>query len=104
MKSIFLHGNLEEQVFIDQLLGYVKFGNEHKVYKLKKALYGLKQASRAWYSSIDAYFSKSKCPYEHTLFTKIGDGGKMLIVCLYVDDLIYIGNDNSMFEKNLSSL
>nr|KYP38559.1 Retrovirus-related Pol polyprotein from transposon TNT 1-94 [Cajanus cajan] len=44
VKSAFLHGYLEEQVFIDQPPGYVKIGNENKVYKLKKALYGLKQA------------------------------------------------------------
>ena len=69
VKSVFLHGYLEEQVFIEQPLGYIKVGNENKVYKLKKALYGLKQASRAWYSRIEAYFLKDgfiKCPYEHT--------------------------------------
>ena len=107
VKSAFLHGDLEEQVFINQPPGYVKIGDEHKVYKLKKALYGLKQAPRAWYSRIDAYFSKEgfkKCPYEHTLFTKIEDGGKMLIVCLYVDDLIYTGNDRAMFEKLKKSM
>lgn len=49
VKSAFLHGDLREEVFIDQPPGYVKLGNEHKVYKLKKALYGLKQAPRAWY-------------------------------------------------------
>ncbi|XP_015163075.1 uncharacterized mitochondrial protein AtMg00810-like [Solanum tuberosum] len=55
------------------------------------ALYGLKQAPRAWYSRINAYFSKEgfkKCPYKHTLFNNNDDKGKMLIVCLYVDDLI----------------
>ena len=44
VKSAFLHGDLKELVFIDQPPRYVKFGNEHKVYRLKKALYGLKQA------------------------------------------------------------
>ena len=47
VKSAFLHGYLEEQVFIEQPPGYIKVGNEDKVYKLKKALYGLKQAPRA---------------------------------------------------------
>ena len=58
VKSAFLHGDLVEEVFIDQPPGYVKTGCEHKVYKLKKALYGLKQAPRAWYSHIHAYFLK----------------------------------------------
>ncbi|GKV04614.1 hypothetical protein SLEP1_g16757 [Rubroshorea leprosula] len=77
VKSALLHGNLQEQVFIDQPLDYVKSGSKHKVYKLKKALYGLKQAPRAWYSRIDAYFLKEgfqKCLYEHTLYIKFGDG------------------------------
>ena len=107
VKSAFLHGDLQEQVFIDQPPGYVKLGSENKVYKLKKALYGLKQAPRAWYSRIDAYFCKEgfkKCPYEHTLFTKTGDGGKLLIVCLYVDDLIFTGNDSAMFESFKKSM
>lgn len=107
VKSAFLHGELQKEVFIEQPPGYVKLGSEHKVYKLKKALYGLKQAPRAWYSHIDAYFLKEgfrKCPYEHTLYTKIGDDGKMLMVCLYVDDLIYTGNDRVMFEKFKESI
>ena len=47
VKSAFLHGTLEEEVYIQQPQGYVKKNNEQKVYKLQKALYGLKQAPRA---------------------------------------------------------
>lgn len=56
VKSAFLHGDLKEQVFIDQPPSYIKKGDEHKVYKLKKALYGLKQAPRAWYSRMSLIF------------------------------------------------
>ena len=101
-KSTFLHGYLNEHVFIEQSLGYVKAGNEHKIYKLKKALYGLKQAPRPWYSRIESYFLNvgfSKCPHEHTLFVKVGVNGKILIVCLYVDDLNFTGNCDTMFEE-----
>jgi hypothetical protein len=45
-----------------------------------------------------------KCPYEHTLFVKIGDKGKLLIVCLYVDDLIFTGNDVVMFKELKKSM
>ena len=102
VKSAFLNGNLEEQVFVEQPLGYIKIENEHKVYRLKKTLYGLKQAPRAWYSRIEAYFLKEgfhKCPYEHTLFIKIEDKEKLLIVCFYVDDLIFTGNDAIMLKE-----
>ena len=102
VKSAFLHEDLQEHVFIEQRPGYVKINENHKVRRLKKTLYGLKQAPRAWYSRIDAYFQKEcfqKCPYEHSLYTKCEDGGKILMVCLYVDDLIYMGNDRFIFEK-----
>lgn len=101
VKSAFLHGEINEEVFVDQPPGYEQKGHEHKVYRLKKALYGLKQAPRAWYSRIEAYFIKegfTKCPYEHTLFIKYAAAGNILIVCLYVDDLIYTGNNEKMFE------
>ncbi|RVW97638.1 Retrovirus-related Pol polyprotein from transposon TNT 1-94 [Vitis vinifera] len=73
VKFAFLHGELNEEIFIEQPCGYVQKGNEQKVYKLNKALYGLKQAPCAWYSRIEAYFMKEvfeKCDYEHTLFIK----------------------------------
>ena len=107
VKSAFLHGEITEEVFVEQPPGYEQKGHESKVYRLKKALYGLKQAPRAWYSRIETYFIKegfTKCPYEHTLFIKTADGGKILIVCLYVDDLIFTGNDEVMFEQFKKSM
>ena len=77
------------------------------MYRLKKALYGLKQAPRAWFSRIEAYFLKEgfhKCPYEHTLSVKIRDKGKLLIVYLYVDDLIFTRNDDVMFKEFKKSM
>lgn len=50
VKSVFLHGELTETVYVDQPQGYEKKGHESEVYKLKKTLYGLKHAPRAWYS------------------------------------------------------
>ncbi|KAL0363825.1 UNVERIFIED_CONTAM: Retrovirus-related Pol polyprotein from transposon TNT 1-94 [Sesamum angustifolium] len=52
VKSAFLHGELVEDVFVEQPCGYIQKGKEEKVYKLKKALYGLKQALRAWMSYV----------------------------------------------------
>ncbi|KAH9681198.1 hypothetical protein KPL71_026879 [Citrus sinensis] len=101
VKSAFLNGFLEEEVYIEQPLGYVVKGHEDKVLRLKKALYGLKQAPRAWNSRIDKYFQENgftKCPYEHALYVKENDGD-ILIVCLYVDNLIFTGSDPSLFEE-----
>lgn len=77
------------------------------MYRLKKALYGLKQAPRVWYSRLNAYFKKEgfqKCPYENTLYVKIGGEGNILIVCVYVDDLIFTGNDYDMFKNFKKSM
>ena len=75
--------------------------HEDKVLRLKKPLYGLKQAPRAWNNIIGKYFQMNgftKCPYEHALYVKEKDRD-ILIVCLYVDDLIFTRRDPSLFEE-----
>jgi len=94
VKSAFLNGNLEEVVYVEQLAGFVVKGEEKKVCRLKKALYGLKQAPRAWNSRIDGYFSQkgfTRCPYEHGLYVKKSLQGRVMFVCLYVDDILSQG-------------
>ncbi|KAA3474308.1 Integrase, catalytic core [Gossypium australe] len=81
VKSTFLNGFLEEEIYIDQPQGFVLSGKEHMVYRLKKALYGLKQAPRA-------------C--EPTLYVKKNEAETQLIVSLYVDDLLVTGGDNNI--------
>ncbi|KAH9670907.1 hypothetical protein KPL70_017154 [Citrus sinensis] len=109
VKSAFLNGFLEEEVYIEQPLGYVVKGHEDKVLRLKKALYRLKQAPRAWNSRIDKYFQENgftKCPYEHALYVK-EKARDILIVCLYVDDLIFTGSediDPTFFKSLVGSL
>ncbi|KAI4357505.1 hypothetical protein L6164_001448 [Bauhinia variegata] len=102
VKSAFLNGTLEEEVYVEQPTGYEVKGKEDKVYKLKKALYGLKQAPRAWYKRIDSYFIEhgfERCHFEHTLYVKFVEPGAILIVCLYVDDLIFTGSNSKMIEE-----
>jgi hypothetical protein len=73
VKSSFLNGYLEEEVFVEQPQGFEVQGKEHQVYKLKKALYGLKQAPRTWYARIDGYFQESgfnRSKSEPTLYYK----------------------------------
>jgi hypothetical protein len=95
VNSAFLNGFLEEEVYVDQQLGFEVEEKLAKVYWLKKALYGLKQAPRAWYNIIDTYLIKSgfsRSQNEPTLYTKTDQHGKIVIVCLYVDDMIYTEN------------
>ena len=78
IKSSFLNGCLDEEVYVKQPPGYEVSGHEDKVYKLNKALYGLKQAPRVWYKRIDSYmisneFNRSSS--EPTLYVKINKEG-----------------------------
>lgn len=101
VKSAFLNGYLQEEIYVEQPEGYVKEGEEDKVYLLKKALYGLKQAPRAWYSRIDEHLCNlgfAKSPSESTLYVK-HNGDDVLIISLYVDDLLVTGNKACIVEK-----
>ena len=93
VKSAFLNGELQEEVYVTQPEGYIKQGKEHLVYKLTKALYGLRQAPRAWYAKLNKCLEKlgfTKCPYEHAVYTKRCEE-EVLIIGVYVDDLLITG-------------
>ncbi|KAM1861471.1 hypothetical protein ACFX13_013538 [Malus domestica] len=101
VKSAFLNGVLQEEVYVEQPEGFVVKGKEDKVYKLHKALYGLKQAPRAWYGEIDNHFSQcdfKKSLSEPTLYIKTR-GEDVLIIFICVDDIVYTGNSKSMLEE-----
>ena len=107
VKSAFLNGTLEEEVYVSQPEGFVIFGSEDKVYRLIKALYDLKQSPRTWYSKIDAFFHESgfiRSENEPTLYMKRQSDGEFLVVCLYVDDMIYMGSCESIINEFRSSM
>ena len=98
VKLAFLYGELKQEVYMGQPSGYEVKGKEEKVHRLNKALYCLKQAPRAWNSKIDSYFRNSgfqKSPHEPTLYF-MNNEAKFIIVCLYVDDLIYFGSNHRL--------
>ncbi|KAG9446279.1 hypothetical protein H6P81_012407 [Aristolochia fimbriata] len=90
VKTAFLHGELEEQIYMHQPEGFVAEGKEDHVCLLMKSLYGLKQSPRQWYKRFDSFmvkigFCRSKfdnCVY----FRKLVDGFVYLL--LYVDDML----------------
>jgi hypothetical protein len=90
VKSAFLNGYLQKEIFIEQIKGFEVKGQEEKVYLLKNALYGLKQAPRAWYSRIDEYLHKLgfvKSMSKAILYVK-GTDANLIIVSVYVDELL----------------
>ncbi|KAL5739715.1 hypothetical protein ACOSP7_028607 [Xanthoceras sorbifolium] len=94
VKNAFLHGELNEEVYMDLPPGFdSKTG---KVCTLKKALYGLKQSPRAWFRRLSTSMRKfgyQQSNSDNTLFFK-HKGGKITILIVYVDDMIVIGNDD----------
>ena len=100
VKTTFLNGLIEEELYIEQPQGFKTDDQETHVCKIKKALYGLKQAPRAWYGRIDGFlmslgFTKSKV--DSYLYYKVGGDGIMILL-LYVDDLFFIGEDRPINE------
>ena len=97
-----MSGILEEEAYVQQPEDFLIKVQEDKVYCLKKALYGLKQAPRVWNARIDSYLHQNnftKCPYEHANYMKRNHQGKFLIICLYVDDLLYTGSCVEMLAE-----
>jgi len=95
VKSAFLNGVLQEEVYVEQPPGFVLRGHENKVLHLVKALYGLRQAPRAWYAKLDESliglgFRRSAS--EHAVYLR-GTGARRLVVGVYVDDLIIAGGN-----------
>ncbi|GJU60103.1 putative ribonuclease H-like domain-containing protein, partial [Tanacetum coccineum] len=91
VKSAFLNGFINEEVYVAQPPAFVDFEKLNHVFKLKKALYGLKQAPKAWYDRIKAFLLDHMYIMglvDNTLFTKKKDS-HIIIVQIYVDDIIF---------------
>ena len=101
VKSAFLNGFIEEEVYVEQPPGFVDHQFPNHVFKVQKTLYGLKQAPRAWYSRLSSFlcengFSKGKI--DSTLFVK-NKGNNLLLVQIYVDDIIFGSTNVSLCEE-----
>jgi hypothetical protein len=106
VKTTFLHGDLKEEIYMSQPEHFVENGKGNLVFKLKKSLYGLKQSPRMWYQKFDTYvlsleFLRSKS--DHCVYYK-PENGHILIIVLYVDDMLFIGNGKRMISDLKSQL
>eukprot|EP00253_Pinus_taeda_P025309 PITA_25309 len=89
VKSTFLHGDLHEEIYMEQPIGFIQTDSS-LVCRLKKSLYGLKQAPWAWYAKMDSFLLESgfsRCHSDNTVYAK-KVGKSLIILVLYVDDLI----------------
>ena len=94
IRNVFLHCDLQEEVYMKQPSGFVAQGEIGKECHLRKSLYGLKQSSRAWFGSqaIET-FGMQKSKYDHSVFYKNFSSGMILLV-VYVDDIVTTRSDS----------
>ncbi|GJZ65678.1 putative ribonuclease H-like domain-containing protein [Tanacetum coccineum] len=98
VKSAFLYGTIEEEVYVHQPPGFVDPAHPNKVYKVIKALYGLHQAPRAWYETLSSFLMENgfrRGTIDKTLFIKKKKSDIMLVQ-VYVDDIIFGSTKKSM--------
>ena len=106
VKTAFLNGDLNEEIYMEQPEGFVVSGQEKKVCRLVKSLYGLKQAPKQWHEKFDHAmltngFKINEC--DKCVYVKNTDQG-YVIVCLYVDDMLIIGSSQNMIKSTKQML
>lgn len=100
VKTAFLHGDLEETIYMHQPEGFVE--DRSKVCLLKKSLYGLKQSPRQWYKRFDDFLmnlSFQRCSYDSCVYTLRKHGELILYLLLYVDDILIACSSNEELDN-----
>ncbi|GJR93922.1 putative ribonuclease H-like domain-containing protein [Tanacetum coccineum] len=101
VKSAFLYGKIDEEVYVSQPPGFLDPKYPQKVYKVVKALYGLHQAPRAWYATLSTFLLKNRYrrgTIDKTLFIK-KDKHDIILVQVYVDDIIFGSTKKSWCDE-----
>ncbi|RVW81651.1 Retrovirus-related Pol polyprotein from transposon TNT 1-94 [Vitis vinifera] len=106
VKTTFLHGDLEEDLYMIQLEEFIVQGQENLVCKLRKSLYGLKQAPRQWCKKFDSFMHRigfKRCEADHCCYVKSFDNS-YIILLLYVDDMLIAGFHSPEYVKKVLSM
>ena len=101
VKNAFLHGDLQEDVYMETPLGFSNEQTLGKMCKLKKSLYGLKQSPRAWFDRFRRAvcdMGYSQCNGDHMVFYR-HQGSHIAILAVYVDDIVITGDDVEEIKK-----
>ncbi|GKF39547.1 putative ribonuclease H-like domain-containing protein [Tanacetum coccineum] len=101
VKSAFLYGKIDEEVYVSQPPGFIDPKYPKKVYKVVKALYCLHQAPRAWYTTLSTFLLKNRYirgTMDKTLFIK-NDKHDIILVQVYVDDIIFGSTKRSWCDE-----
>lgn len=101
VKTAFLNGTLEEEIFMEQLEGYEAKGKEDMVCLLKKSLYGLKQSPRQWNKRFDGFMKDQgfrQSPYDQCVYVSGEDVKSMIYLLIYVDDMLLVSKSMELFR------
>lgn len=101
VKTAFLHGELEETIFMKQSEGYSRTNDENKVCLLKKSLYGLKKSPRQWYKRFDKFMTQIhfiRDRFNSRVYMKNGDGQAKTLFLLYVDEMLIANKKKVIFK------
>ncbi|KAL2337544.1 hypothetical protein Fmac_011990 [Flemingia macrophylla] len=102
IKNAFLHGDLEEDIYMEQPPSFVAQGESGLVCKLHRFLYGLKQSPRAWFgkfSHVVQLFGLKRSESDHSVFYCHTSSEKCVYLMVYVDDIVITGNDASKISQ-----
>ena len=102
IKNVFLHGDLAEEVYMEQPPSFVAQGESGLVCKLHRSLYGLKQSPRAWFSrfsSVVQEFDMIRSAADHSVFYHHSSTRKCIYLIVYVDDIVISGTDQDGIQK-----
>jgi transposase InsO family protein len=103
VKTAFLHGELEEEIYMLQPEGFAETGKENLVCRLNKSLYGLKQAPRCWYKRFDSFIISlgyNRLSSDHcTYYKRFEENDVFIILLLYVDDMLVIGPNKDRVQE-----
>ncbi|RVW68061.1 Retrovirus-related Pol polyprotein from transposon TNT 1-94 [Vitis vinifera] len=98
VKTAFLNGDLDEDVYMEQPTGFVEVGKEDLVWKLNKSIYGLKQALRQWYLKFDRIITQNgfkENTVDRCIYLRV-NGSSYIFLVLYVDDIPLASNDSDL--------
>ena len=102
IKNAFLHGDLAEEVYMEQPPGFVAQGESGLMCRLRLSLYGLQQSLRAWFgrfSSIVQEFGMLCSTRDHSVFYHHNSSGQCIYLVVYVDDIVITGSDQDGIQK-----
>ncbi|KAH9670656.1 hypothetical protein KPL70_017059 [Citrus sinensis] len=102
VKTAFLHGKLEEEIYMLQPEGFAETGKENLVCRLNKSLYGLKQAPMCWSKRFDSFvisLGYNRLSSDHCVYYKRFEENDFIILLLYIDDMLAAGPNKDRVQE-----